>query len=283
VRLDAAVAEAFLDAATPAAVQATADAIGQLRAEHDERVRQQCLAVERADYEADRARRQFDACEPENRLVARTLERALEVALSEAERARRRLVDVERQRPAALTDGEVRALKRAAADVRRVWAARTTTDRDRKQLLRTLVTDAVLTVDRENDRAEVELFWQGGAQTRLMVQLNRPPAKRTDAPKDLVELIARLAEHSNDREIAMVLSKQGLMTATDLPFTESRVAGSASARASPPLASALAVTGFPSERRRLSLASRRRRSAGGSEKACCPQRRPRRMARGGSA
>jgi hypothetical protein len=225
VRLDAAVAEAFLDAATPAAVQATADAIGQLRAEHDERVRQQCLAVERADYEADRARRQFDACEPENRLVARTLERALEVALSEAERARRRLVDVERQRPAALTDGEVRALKRAAADVRRVWAARTTTDRDRKQLLRTLVTDAVLTVDRENDRAEVELFWQGGAQTRLMVQLNRPPAKRTDAPKDLVELIARLAEHSNDREIAMVLSKQGLMTATDLPFTESRVAG----------------------------------------------------------
>jgi DNA invertase Pin-like site-specific DNA recombinase len=132
VRLDAAVAEAFLDAATPAAVQATADAIGQLRAEHDERIRQQCLAVERADYEADRARRQFDACEPENRLVARTLERALEVALSEAETARRRLVDVERRRPAALSDAEVRALKRDAADLRRVWAARTTTDRDRK-------------------------------------------------------------------------------------------------------------------------------------------------------
>jgi transposase-like protein len=106
-----------------------------------------------------------------------------------------------------------------------VWAARTTTDRDRKQLLRTLVTDAVLTVDRENDRAEVELFWQGDAQTRLMVKLNRRPAKRTDTPKDLVELIARLAEHSNDREIAMVLSTQGLLTATELPFTESRVAG----------------------------------------------------------
>jgi hypothetical protein len=91
--------------------------------------------------------------------------------------------------------------------------------------LRTLVTDAVLAVDRENDRAEVELFWQGGAQTRLMVKLNRRPAKRTDTPKDLVELIARLAEHSNDREIAMVLSKQGLLTATELPFTEARVAG----------------------------------------------------------
>ena len=57
-----------------------------------------------------------------------------------------------------------------------------------------------------------------------MVKLNRRPAKRTDTPRDLIELIARLAEHSNDREIAMVLSKQGLRTATDLPFTESRVA-----------------------------------------------------------
>jgi hypothetical protein len=112
VRLDAAVAEAFLDAATPAAVQATADAIGQLRAEHDDRVRQQCLAVERTDYESDRTRRQFDACESEDRLVARTLEHPMEVALSEAEKVRRRLTDVERSRPAALSDAEVRALKR---------------------------------------------------------------------------------------------------------------------------------------------------------------------------
>lgn len=86
------------------------------------------------------------------------------------------------------------------------------------------MTDAVLTVDREHDRAVVELFWEGGAQTRLTVNLNRRPVKRSDTPKDLIKLIARLAEHSNDREIAMVLSKQGLRTATNLTFTESRVA-----------------------------------------------------------
>lgn len=225
VRLDAAVGEAFLAAATPAAVQATADAIGQLHADHDQRVAQQQLAVERADYEADRARRQFDACEPENRLVARTLERGLEAALGEAERARRRLAEIERQRPAALSAQELRALKRVAADLRRIWSAPTTTDRDRKQLIRTLVCDAVLVVDRDSARAEVELFWQGGAQTRLSVGLNRQPVKRNDTPVDVVELIGRLAEHSNDAEIAMVLSRQGRRTATGLTFTASRVAG----------------------------------------------------------
>ena len=81
-RLDNAVADAFLEAVTPAAVAATAGAIGELTDQHEARLAGQRLALERAQFEADRARRQFDACEPEHRLVARTLERALEDALA---------------------------------------------------------------------------------------------------------------------------------------------------------------------------------------------------------
>ena len=72
LRFDRTVTDAFLQAVTPAAVDATAAAVDQLEAEHAERRRLQLLAVERAEYEAERRRRQFDACEPENRLVART-------------------------------------------------------------------------------------------------------------------------------------------------------------------------------------------------------------------
>jgi hypothetical protein len=119
----------------------------------------------------------------------------------------------------------VDALACLAADLPRVWQAPTTTDRDRKQLLRCLLDDVVLTVDREQHSARLELFWQGGAHTELEIALNRTPAKRTDSSEQLLGLIRRLAEHSPDAEIAMILAKQGRRTATDLAFTASRVAG----------------------------------------------------------
>ena len=71
-----AVAAAFLEAVTPAGVRACTEAVGELERQHEQRLAGQRLAVERAQFEADRAQRQFDACEPENRLVGRTLERA---------------------------------------------------------------------------------------------------------------------------------------------------------------------------------------------------------------
>jgi predicted DNA-binding protein (UPF0251 family) len=224
-RLDHTVVEAFLAAITPAGVQATASAVDQLQADFDERVRMAALAVEHAEFEASRRRRQFDACEPENRLVARTLEAALEDGLAEAERQRRAVGDLERLRPVPLTEGERRALRQLTGDLGRVWNATSTTDQDRKQLLRALLNDVAIDVDREQDIATVELMWQGGARTELPVRLNHSGLKRTSTSVDLVELIRRLAEHSSDREIAVVLSKQRRQTPTGLPFTAVRVAG----------------------------------------------------------
>ena len=225
LRVDRAVTQAFLDAVTPAGVDATAHALQTLQSAHDERVQLQRLAVEHPAFQAERARRQYDACEPENRLVARTLEHTLEAALVELDTQQRVARELERRRPAPLSDHERRALVRLAADLPRVWQARTTTDRDRKQLLRCLLDDVVLTVDREQRRARLELFWQGGAHTELDIALNRTPAKRTDTSEELVALIRRLSEHSSDAEVAMILAKQGRRTATDLAFTASRVAG----------------------------------------------------------
>ena len=87
-RLERAVVACFLDAVTPAGIEATAGAMGGLAQQHEERLAGQRLALERAEFEAERAERQFDACEPENRLVTRTLEGKLEQALAAAERER---------------------------------------------------------------------------------------------------------------------------------------------------------------------------------------------------
>ncbi|MER5338454.1 hypothetical protein [Micromonospora sp. NPDC002717] len=99
------------------------------------------LAVERARYEADRAERAFSQVEPDNRLVARTLETRWEVklvALAEAEAA---LATARAVKPAVPDHDALQAL---AADLARLWDAPTTSHRDRKRLLRTLVADVTL-------------------------------------------------------------------------------------------------------------------------------------------
>jgi hypothetical protein len=157
-----AVAGAFLEAVTPAGARASAGAIGELERQHAERLAGQRLALERAEFEAERARRQFDAYEPEHRLVARTLERRLERALTEVERERRQLAALERARPAPLSAEERRALARLARDLPRLWDAKTTTDRDRKELLRALLSEVIVTVREPERLAELELVWEGG-------------------------------------------------------------------------------------------------------------------------
>ena len=222
-RLDKAVATAFLEAVTPAGIAATAGAVRELQDQHEQRLAGQQLALERAEFEADRARRQFDACEPEHRLVARTLERTLEDALAAAERERGKLATLEQARPTPLTDAERQALARLARDLPRLWEAETTTDRDRKELLRTLIGDVVVTVHGEQRRAAVEICWEGGARTELSVRLNARGPERRRLNDDTVELIRRLAQHHPDQQIAQILSRQGRRTGTGLPFTEARV------------------------------------------------------------
>jgi excisionase family DNA binding protein len=223
-RLEKAVSAAFLEAITPAGVRACAEAIGELERQHEQRLHGQRLAVERAEFEAGRARRQFDACEPEHRLVARTLESRFEAALAELERERRKLAELETRRPEPLTAAERQALTRLIRDLPRLWAAETTTARDRKELLRTLVSEVIVTVCEHPRRAEVQIVWEGGARTELTVPLYKRGTERNRTSEDTVELVRKLATHTGDQQIAAILNKQGRRTGTGLPFNQPRVA-----------------------------------------------------------
>jgi excisionase family DNA binding protein len=223
LRLEKAIAAAFLEAVTPAGIRASAQAIEELERAHEDRLAGQRLALEHAQYEADRTHRQYDACEPENRLVARTVEARFETALGELERERRKLAELESRQPEPLTAAERQALGRIARDLPRLWAADTTTNRDRKELLRTLIGEIVVTVTEAPRRAEVEICWEGGARTQLTIALVHRGVESTRTPEDTVDLIRRLATHTNDRQIAAILNKQGRRTGTGLPFTDPRV------------------------------------------------------------
>ena len=224
LRLEKAVTAAFLEAITPAGLRACAEAIGELERQHEDRLTGQRLAVERAEFEAGRAQRQFDACEPEHRLVARTLESRLEAALAELERERHKLAELETRRPEPLTEAERRALTRLIRDLPHLWAADTTTARDRKELLRTLISEVIVTINQEPRRAEVQIVWEGGARTELTVPLVKRGSERNRTNEDTIELVRKLAAHTSDQQIAAILNKQRRRTGTGLPFNQPRVA-----------------------------------------------------------
>ena len=223
VQINEAVSEAFLDAIAPAGIEAALLAEKHIKADQEAAIAQWRLQVERARYETERAQRRYRAVEPENRLVARTLEsewerRLAELAAAEAELARR-----ERQRPDRLTEEEWNRIRTLGADLRRVWEAPTTTDRDRKELLRTLLEEINIAVERSESKAHLTLRWRGGLITELDVSLRgkRTPPIRTD--EDTIELIRRLATHYPDTVIAGILSRQGRRTARGHRFTANRV------------------------------------------------------------
>ena len=212
VRIDRAVAGAFLDAIRPAGIDAALAAESEMQADREAVIGQLTLQVERELYEADRAERRYRSVEPENRLVARTLEREWETKLAELAQAKGQLEERRRVRVRSLTDAERSLLRQLGADLQSVWSAPTTTDRDRKELLHTLVEEVSIELKHDGCTAHLTMRWRAGAITELDV-LARPPrvcVLRTD--EDTIALLQRLAPHYPNALIAAILNRQGRRT-----------------------------------------------------------------------
>jgi DNA invertase Pin-like site-specific DNA recombinase/predicted DNA-binding transcriptional regulator AlpA len=223
VQIDAAVTEAFLSAIAPAGLHAAVAAAEHLQADHDGALAQWRLAVERTEYDAQRAERRYRSVDPENRLVARGLETQWEERLRALQQARAELARRQQQRPHAVTSEQRRRLLDLGEDLQQVWHAPSTSLRDKKELLRTLLEDVSVSVYREQYRALLKLRWRGGMLTELDVSLprSRPASVRTD--EETVALVRRLAQYHDDATIAGILNRQERTTARGLRFTQNLV------------------------------------------------------------
>jgi hypothetical protein len=221
--IEQAVVRAFLEAITPAAIEAVRLSVEQLQSNHDAALSQWRLEVKRAGYEAERAERRYRNVEPENRLVARGLEAEWEKRLRDLAAAEMELHRREQQRPHALDPEQLQRMQMLGSDIHRVWNADSTTDRDRKELLRTLLEEVILNLKRAEGRAHLTLRWGGGAITVRDVAVPRfkPMGPRTD--EDTISLLRRLATLYPDEVIAGILNRQGRKTATGERFTANQV------------------------------------------------------------
>jgi DNA invertase Pin-like site-specific DNA recombinase len=223
VQIDKAVADAFIAALEPAKLTATLAAAERLEHDRETTLKQWRLDVERASYEASRAERRYRAVDPDNRLVARGLEREWEESLRALEVAKAELARRERERPRVLSELERDRLLALGPDLTAVWHATTTTPRDRKELLQTLLEEVIIKVERNKAAAYLALRWKGGALSEIDLALprSRPATVRTD--EDTIVLVRRLAVHYSDAVIASVLNRQARTTAYGHRFDAGRV------------------------------------------------------------
>ena len=219
-RLDQAVSELFLQTVSPASLNVHLKALQQIQHQQDVLLEQLQLQLERAQYEADRYFRQFDAVEPENRLVARTLERQWNQALKQVDEFKLRIKDRKKNFQDRLSKIELRQIQRLADDLPAIWSAAITTDKDRKKLLRAAIQEVQLT---KKDRdVNVKIIWAGGAVTEKIVHLPKVRSKRHTS-LDIVELVRQLATKFADDQIARILIRNGYKTATGLSFNAHKV------------------------------------------------------------
>jgi DNA invertase Pin-like site-specific DNA recombinase len=220
--LDAAVEVILLEAMQPATLETTLQAFAALDRERRELDRHWQLRIERARYETDRAQRQYDAVEPENRSVARTLEARWNTALQALEKLQAEYAVLQRTelRPLEGTDQE--RVRRLAADLPALWHAATTTAADRKRLLRLVVTEVTLTTHPEQRRATFKLLWCGGTITEHIADCP-PIGQHMLTGAAVLERLAELARQLPDHQVAERLNAEGFRTRTGKAWTYARV------------------------------------------------------------
>ena len=212
--IDDAVARRLLQVVAPDQIALALRAADEVTARRANRIRTVELQVERARYEAARAERTYNQCEPENRLVARSLEQRWEAKLAALAEAEAALTAV-RTETVPLPSRE--ALEALARDVPALWDAPTTSARDRKRVVRALIADVTLRSAPGSKVVRVGIRWQSGASEELVVHRPPPAPVIRRPPNAAVELVRTLAPQTN-KEIVDALHAAGLFRSGGRPF-----------------------------------------------------------------
>jgi DNA invertase Pin-like site-specific DNA recombinase len=222
--VDAEVERLALAALAPDQITVAIAALNELEEESRLLERQWTLKRERARYEAERARRQFDEVEPENRLVARSLESSWEEKLRQVERVEAEYEAWRRELPISLTEAARAELLSLGQNLPDLWKAPTTKAAERKQILRLLLKEVVLDQHRNHGRVWIKIIWQTGAISEHQIQ--RTVRTYSDYA-DLDHLQARVralnAADRIDSEIAMTLNAEGFLSARGRPFSSGEI------------------------------------------------------------
>ncbi len=213
LRVDRAVETAVLAAMQPAGVTAAVEALERLHAEHDLTRQALTLAVEKARYEAQRAQRQYDRVDPDNRLVASELERRWNDTLAHVTEAEARVAALENQ-PPPLSPEQHHALLTLGHDLATVWHHPAASEALKKRILRTVLHEIMIHTTQEPPEHVLHLHWHGGVHTEVRVARNTAGKHGRATEHEVIEVIRELSKICRDLTIAATLNRLGYRTGT---------------------------------------------------------------------
>ena len=221
LRADRMVSEQLLQSLAPLAIEAAIEAAESLSGGNDERILQKALALEHAHYEVTRARRQYDAVDPANRLVAAELERRWNHALTAEAQLETELLTLQQSRELPITETQRQDLLSLACDLPALWDDPRSSSEYKKRLLRIALKEIIATSEGETIR--LILHWQGGDHTQVEFQKIRTGQHRFVTDDEVVEIVRMLARIEPDARIASILNRNERRTAHGQTWTAKRI------------------------------------------------------------
>jgi excisionase family DNA binding protein len=221
LRADRLVSEQLLQCVTSFGSEAAIEAIESLQGASDDRIQQKALALEQARYEVIRARRQYDAVDPANRLVAAELERRWNQTLTTEAQLEEELANLQQGRERPLTDAQKRELLAFARDLPTLWDDPRSSPEHKKRLLRIALKEIIATSEGEVIR--LVLHWEGGDHTQVEFQKIRSGRHRYVTDDEIVEIVRMLARIEPDARIASILNRNRRRTAHGQSWTAKRI------------------------------------------------------------
>ena len=220
-RIDQAVVTCFLEAIQPAHLDIALSALDEVDARSKQVTQQWERQIERAQYEADLARRRYKAVDPDNRLVARSLEREWNDKLAEVERLEREHTLLPQPAALLLTTEQREQVWHLAHDLPTIWSAETTTFVERKQLLRWLIKD--VTLSKRGNVIDVAIRWQTEALTHLAIPRYKMSWEQRQTSQQVVERVRELSPTHTNAHIAALLNEEGERSGMGGAFTVSKI------------------------------------------------------------
>lgn len=222
LRVENAIVAKVLEACSHLGVEASLRAMEEGREEQSQKRKALELALEKAKYEERRSSRQYNAADPDNRLVTAELENRWNAALIQVAELESRLAEHGTE-VRALDPSQRERMLRLGSDLQALWNEETTSTELKKQVLRTVINEVVAGVDHDSGHVELKIHWTGGAHTQLRVRKNRPGENRNATSGDIVGLVRELAAGWNDGHIASMLNRSRLLTGKGNTWNETRV------------------------------------------------------------
>ena len=221
--VDEAIIQRALEALQPEQVQLAIEALEELQQRQQRIDKNWDLKIQRAQYEMQLAQRRYEAVDPDNRLVAATLEKQWNATLLGLEELQKQYSQYQSEDPLLLSKEEKRSLLELSKDFPKLWNAPSTKAKDKKQILRVLIEDITVERPHQSKIAILHIRWKGGACEDISITL---PPKKSDQirySQEIIEQVRNLAKKQTDQEIAQTFNQQEKLSATGKSFTCSMI------------------------------------------------------------